>query len=415
MSATASVASSGYPDKFYDGAEGGGDLGWLALVVCTAVVLGAVVYICRRLRAARAGGSDGGADLEQPLQPEADEAIRQTGRGPRSRPEFRGGDLDMHFAGVTGLVGEPHEDLSVGVRTEHLEMPDSRMDFTTQNYGITTTPELEYTLVTRYDGAGGDNIEIAGTRRCPNARSQMQGDRRTLHPLSHYEASEVVRQAGLQRVEISVLVLYTGPMRMLYMGFLRGSGFCGAVDEGVEFWSGDGEFEAQLKARSIIDRMQVAGHRFSSTLHVMASAVRKLSRNITGFQGSWVYRSLGLFGTDEFLASNGVTERAFMSTTQHLEVALEYSEFRGGLQGSVLAIEMSETDRGVVLQPFSQYPGEEEILWNACSFMEPLREEVRQSQWGPVRVIYVRMTAGRALTVEELEGRRRQGGPRAAD
>lgn len=123
-----------------------------------------------------------------------------------------------------------------------------------------------------------------------------------------------------------------------------------------------------------------------------------------------MYRGLGGLDISDFLAGNGFTERAFTSTTKNLDVALEYSGAAKGLAGTVLAIEMSEVDQGAVIKEFSQYPGEEEILWNACSYMEALKgkEELKLTEWGPVKVMHIKMNAsGRAMTVEELEAQRK--------
>merc|ERR1719330_492541 len=111
------------------------------------------------------------------------------------------------------------------------------------------------------------------------------------------------------------------------------------------------------------------------------------------------------------MKGTGFTENAFMSTTTKLDVALEYSGAKKGGLGSVLAMEASEVDHGAVLQTFSQYPGEEETLWNACSYMEALKgkEEWRLTKWGLVKLVYIKMNAsGRALTVEELEMQRKK-------
>jgi hypothetical protein len=58
-----------------------------------------------------------------------------------------------------------------------------------------------------------------------------------------------------------------------------------------------------------------------------------------------------------------------------------------------------------------QYPGEEETVWNACSFVQhlPGREEVvLPPGGGVVRIYHVLVSANsRAETVEELEGRRK--------
>merc|ERR1719238_1924807 len=98
-----------------------------------------------------------------------------------------------------------------------------------------------------------------------------------------------------------------------------------------------------------------------------------------------------------------------MSTTESLEVALEYSGAKQGGVGTVLAMDLSEADKGASLQLFSQYPGESEMLFNACSYVEPLRgkDEIKLTKWGPVRIVMVKVNAnGRAETVEELRARR---------
>jgi hypothetical protein len=59
-----------------------------------------------------------------------------------------------------------------------------------------------------------------------------------------------------------------------------------------------------------------------------------------------------------------------------------------------------------------QYPGEEETVWNACSFLQhlPGRDEVvLPPGGGVVRIYHVLVSANsRAETVEELEGRRKR-------
>jgi hypothetical protein len=113
-----------------------------------------------------------------------------------------------------------------------------------------------------------------------------------------------------------------------------------------------------------------------------------------------------------FAASLGFTDKAFMSTTKDRNIALEYSGVHKGLVGTVLCIETSTTNNGAVLLRFSQYPEEEETVWNACSFLQhlPGREEVvLPPGGGVVRIFHVLVSANsRAETVEELEGRRKR-------
>ena len=93
-------------------------------------------------------------------------------------------------------------------------------------------------------------------------------------------------------------------------------------------------------------------------------------------------------------------------------IALEYSSVHKGLVGTVLCIETSTTNNGAVISEFSQYPGEEETVWNACSFLQhlPCRDEVVLPMGdGVVRIYHVLVSANsRAETVGELEGLRKR-------
>jgi hypothetical protein len=95
--------------------------------------------------------------------------------------------------------------------------------------------------------------------------------------------------------------LATGPCFMLYNGMLRGGrGFCGEVPalKDVEF--GSEEFRQLLRAKTVADRMENAGHKFSSTMHVLASAIKKIQGIAEDGQGTRLYRGLGKLPTQLF-------------------------------------------------------------------------------------------------------------------
>jgi sensor domain CHASE-containing protein len=88
---------------------------------------------------------------------------------------------------------------------------------------------------------------------------------------------------------------------MLYNGMLRGGrGFCGEVPffQDVEF--GSDEFWQLLRATTVADRMKNAGHKFSSTMHVLASAIKKIQGIAEDGQGTRLYRGLGTLMTQLF-------------------------------------------------------------------------------------------------------------------
>ena len=88
------------------------------------------------------------------------------------------------------------------------------------------------------------------------------------------------------------------------------------------------------------------------------------------------------------------------------------SGVKQGKVGTVLCIETSTANNGAVIVPFSQYPGEEETVWNACSFLQhrPGKDEVKlTAEGGMVRLFHVLVSANsKACTVEELEARRQK-------
>ena len=152
-------------------------------------------------------------------------------------------------------------------------------------------------------------------------------------------------------------------MFVLYNALLRGFGFCGAVAPDTEFASD--EFWAQWKAGDINAWVERSGHKFANTIHALASAIKKLQVLAAQEPSIRLYRGLGGLDVAKFAASLGFTDRAFMSMTKDRGIALEYSGVHKGLVGTVLCIETSTTNNGAVLLRFSQYPEEEETVWNA--------------------------------------------------
>ena len=199
-------------------------------------------------------------------------------------------------------------------------------------------------------------------------------------------------------------------MFVLYNALLRGFGSCGAVAPGIEFKSD--EFWAQWKAVDINAWAKHSGHKYTNTIHALASAIKKLQGLAAQEPSTRLYRGLGGLSVAKFAANLGFTERAFTSMTKDRRIALKYSGVHMGLVGTVLCIETSTTNNGAVLLRFSQYPEEEETVWNACSFLQhlPGREEVvLPPGGGVVRIYHVLVSANsRAQTVEELEGRRKR-------
>lgn len=55
--------------------------------------------------------------------------------------------LDTFFTGLEGLIGPPNPNLLVAMEREHCDSSDSQLAFSTPNYGVTTTSEIEWWFV----------------------------------------------------------------------------------------------------------------------------------------------------------------------------------------------------------------------------------------------------------------------------
>ena len=107
------------------------------------------------------------------------------------------------------------------------------------------------------------------------------------------------------------------------------------------------------------------GNKFSTTIHVLGSAVAKLARHVRIPEGRMLYRGLG--GTlelpDSFfkadgLGRSGFCEWSFMSTTSEKTVAVQYSGVAEKRPApTVMAIRPSAVDRGACILEYSQHPG----------------------------------------------------------
>ena len=151
---------------------------------------------------------------------------------------------------------------------------------------------------------------------------------------------------------------------------------------------------------------------FPTTIHVLVSALHKISRVTEIKPGMNLYRGLGFdadlpelfYQTDEHGCS-GFTEWGFMSTTARKEVAIQYSKVQeGNPLPRVLVISLGSVDRGACLKDFSQYPDEEEFLYAPFSFVEKFGPQtVQVTVSGVVEMISVRVNSNlKTKTVEEL-------------
>jgi hypothetical protein len=130
--------------------------------------------------------------------------------------ELKGGTLDDFYHGVTGICGQPSADLEKGMEEEYTQRADSRVKFSTPNYGLKTDPCTEYQLVVS-GGAGCAKAEGAAEEAVVVRPIEYYGDfgadGRLKDPLPRDSDTPMrrrVKMAGLWRFEVFALVLYSG-------------------------------------------------------------------------------------------------------------------------------------------------------------------------------------------------------------
>ena len=120
------------------------------------------------------------------------------------------------------------------------------------------------------------------------------------HALSVTTAIDMLYRALARTHKHTHTYLATGPCFMLYNGMLRGFGNCGEVPASEDVEYGSPEFWKLLGAKTVADRMKKAGHKFSSTMHALASAIKKIQGIAEDGQGTRLYRGLGKLLTQRF-------------------------------------------------------------------------------------------------------------------
>ena len=177
--------------------------------------------------------------------------------------ELKGGTVETFLGGVTGLVVEAHPDIERGITEDHLLKSDSSRRITSSNYGVSTTPVIEFQAFMKAMGldisigpaikalqafvqSGGKGCEtrcitfddgntevkrlsMTETRHCRKSRGgEPLQDLRALNPIQHYgefredgrlvsyQACDTdtplqtkVKKARLTRMEIIAIVLYS--------------------------------------------------------------------------------------------------------------------------------------------------------------------------------------------------------------
>jgi hypothetical protein len=180
--------------------------------------------------------------------------------------------LDDFYKGPEELIGSPNPKIMQGMQAEHCQRGNSQREFTTSNYNVTTTPATEWEFVVKPR----DGVAYPHT---PKDKAQWPKGM-VWKGKSGREAVDVevimqrtqVTLAGLLKMEVIALRLYTGPMFVLYNTVLRG------------FPERDIELLKDTEGKE---------NRYETTIFTIASGITKLSKVSNIPKDRRLYRGLG--------------------------------------------------------------------------------------------------------------------------
>ena len=298
------------------------------------------------------------------------------------------GGLSTYFGGLSELLGPPSPQVRSAMEREHCASADSDEAFESANYGVCTTPRLEYSFVIEPQARDASAWPAEATHVEPNKRRAP----RTLASFAPELAQVNQRLRGLECAplhadELCAARLYTGPMYAKYNATLRGV----RSKNSKKF----AHWYAGCK-----------GNLYTTTMHVLNSAVHKASRLTAA---TTVYRGVsgGVLPASFWMPNEanvrGGVEWGFLSCTADYEVALAYAASRGGA-GIVLELQQGMVDRGAELTWLSQYPYERECLLPPLTSIEVQSTRVDRG----TLVVSCRPSVTRHEPIEQTVGKRLQ-------
>lgn len=310
--------------------------------------------------------------------------------------ELAYGPLHAFTGGLDSLVGMPDPRVFEEMEKEHCRSVDSNETWTTDNYGISTTPKIEWFFVVSPE-KGKLEMDIPAypkeTKnmhflRSPQELSEFDEVRDDIN--SKLKAKN---EKTIGKEEFVAARLYTGPMFEKYNASIRG---------------GSTQLKQADFMKNIFSKL-CKGNRFSTTIQAVNSSLIKLSK-LTHVQK--VYRGVSggylpdAFWTPDKEGACGAVEYGFMSTTTKREVAHQYARGNGSDKDKaelVMEIQMSAVDRGADLSGLSQYPQEREICFGPCAALQVEGWNVE----GSLLVVKMRLNINTmAETIDELIAQR---------
>lgn len=314
--------------------------------------------------------------------------------------KMKSGDANDFYEGLAARVGFPSLDFEHAMHLEHCRRGGSDYEFNSGNpYNIHTTPMLEWSYVL--------HAHVPDDHGKLHAAPEVVHDGSRFHRVIHRISDIVERYKGanLSRAEVISVILYSGPMFVVYNSILR-------------------QFPS-----NVFEAFKVHANLFSTTIFVLASALQKLARQSRVSPETPLFRGLGGSGKftlelpDSFFKPDdkhctGYMDFGFQSFTADKDTALTYSGvYQHKPSACMLQIYTNTIDRAADISGFSQFPKEKEFTFVPCSFVQKDAEHnLREVRWtsaagehfGFLTVVPARVNANlKTETIEQLQGRKK--------
>jgi hypothetical protein len=305
------------------------------------------------------------------------------------------------FDGLEARVGFPSLDFEHAMFLEHCKRGGADFEFDSGHpYNIKSSPSLEWKYVLHAHVADFQgNLHVA-----PEVVHNGRRQRRVIRRID--ELLEQHQRAKLSRAEVIAVILYSGPMFVIYNGALR-------------------QFPP-----NVFNALKKNENLFSTTIFVLSSALQKLARVTRIFANVPLFRGLGGTGKftlelpDSFLkpdAQTGCTgymDYGFQSFTADEGTAIEYSGVKQHKPSAcMLEIFPNSIDRAADISEFSQFPTEKEFTFVPCSFVQHNGDKkLKVVHWpsaageevGYLTVVPARVNANlRTETIDQAQSRKK--------
>jgi hypothetical protein len=268
--------------------------------------------------------------------------------------KMKGGNVADFYEGLAARVGFPSLDFDNAMEAEHCKRWAANFKFDSGNpYHMKTTPsqEWQYVLHAHVPDAAG-NLHIA-----PEVVQDGRRERRLIRRIDDLRKQH--RGANLSKAEVIAVILYSGPMFIIYNAALR-------------------QFPP-----NVFDTLKKHDNLFPTTIFVLASALQKLSRQTRIFADTPLFRGLGgtgkftlelpdsFYTPDKTTGCTGYMDYGFQSFTADKCTAIEYSGAKQHKPSAcILEIHPNSIDRAADISGFSQFPKEKEFTFVPCSFVQ---------------------------------------------